>query len=118
MARKRKAPTIHAFTEREWRAETKALLERVPAPHGYSVVFRRSKSLGSRGLCDFDGKRKAFTIRVATDMSHGELVETLIHEMAHVLAWGFAGAAYFNNDHSPYWGVAYAFTYSEYMQAK
>ena len=65
---------------------------------------------GDDGDCNFYKNRKKsdrkFVIRIHNELSTLMAVEVLIHEMAHVLAWGKD-----KDFHGPNWGKAYSIVY-------
>lgn len=84
-------------------------LERVK-PSG-AVNFPIEVKWGSFRHCadtGFDEDRKVFVIRLSRKRlrTRDEVVDTLIHEKAHVLVW-FSAPTH----HGPEWGIAYARLY-------
>lgn len=63
---------------------------------------------------DLDGicieKKKHFLIKVSQELTVGHAIDVLIHEIAHVEAWGKE-----KDPHGAAWGKAYSRIYREYL---
>ena len=84
-------------------------------PTKYLVTFVYKKSLGKAeclGRCEL-ALRKPRHFVVSVEAGHGPFVErdTLVHEVAHAMAYGHA-------DHGPAWGIAFARAYKAVEASK
>lgn len=83
---------------------------REEAPPLFPVRVRRRRLETIWGQCRFveRGKTRYFSISVESRVPEPLVVETLIHEWAHAIAWQLGKTV---EDHGPEWGVAYARLY-------
>lgn len=76
------------------------------------LVKVRSTSLSDSldGLCT---RRKGyFLIQVNNNLTVGHAIDVMLHEFAHVEAWGKE-----NDFHGPVWGKCYSRLYREYLSS-
>jgi len=80
-------------------------------PFQHSVYIRRIKLRENHdGDCMFRGEK--FWIRIEKGLPEYYAIEVLLHEMAHVLAWGKDK----NNVHGENWGKAYSQVYRKFLE--
>jgi len=99
-----------SFTKGLARAE-RVLRRRVPCRWPVIVSLRhRMKESGNYGCADVaivtKARRHVAMIDIDDSLTGQEAIDTLIHEYAHVVAWGQD-----RDDHGPAWGKAYARCY-------
>lgn len=110
---------LQPYTAKQWKQETRELLEKVPPPTGYTVKFVRVKVLDAIAECTFNQAKKEFTIKVRQDLTYDGMCEALVHETAHVLDWcAVANFMYQQDNHGPTWGVWYAYVYTKFWQTR
>ena len=88
----------------EWRALVGALRKRFPVEQ--PVVVRRCQSKNNNGMTRFDGR--TFRVRIASNQPRDSLIDSLLHEWAHVR---MIDNAY---RHDGQWGVVYAEIYNSW----
>lgn len=114
-----KKPRLVPYTLKQFRALINEVREKVPAPHGTTIEFHRSKNLESIGLCRFDHEKKTFHIYVRTDLTFDSLCEVMVHEMAHVFDWcAISNYLVMQDDHGPTWSIWYGKIYQIVWQTK
>lgn len=78
------------------------------------VVVRRLPMEDCWGLCNLrkskSGKPKRFEITIDTSIPAPFVVDTLIHEWAHAVAWQEGKAV---DDHGPEWAIAFSRIYQQ-----
>lgn len=79
-------------------------------PLPYPIRVTRPKNPDEHGSCELRGKEGSefFHIRVSSQLDEVGAVDTLVHEWAHALCYGFGFAIL---DHGPEWGVCFARAY-------
>jgi hypothetical protein len=92
---------------REFYRVVKFLKEKLNFDH--PVVIRRSILNNNDGECRFYHNR--FIIKVDKKLPEYYATEVLIHEVAHVLAWGMD-----KDFHGKNWGIAYSKVYRLYLE--
>lgn len=86
-----------------------------PEGHEFRIVRVPQEDLGDKdGDCGKHGR--VFTVRVSRDLTVGETVETLIHEVAHAYDWRPYSAL--GSDHGATWGVWYARVYGHFHHVR
>jgi Zn-dependent peptidase ImmA (M78 family) len=76
----------------------------------YPVSIQRVKLADScHGYCQL--KNKKFLIRINRDLDVATAIDTLIHELAHAIAWDAKG-----DIHGTEWGKAYSKVYRLYLK--
>lgn len=91
-----------------------------PPPLGWRVIVRGSAQLdGDCGGTQRYEKSKTYVITVADDLDEGRLLDTLIHEWAHVLSWDQQQEFHpLGGVHDAVWGVWYARIFSAFYNVK
>jgi hypothetical protein len=87
----------------KWLAHLDVLLDAV-AEHESRDVRVQFTSGMTYGECDVD--LTGFVVRIGSRQNYSDAIHTLIHELAHVVAWDSGYP-----DHSDVWGLAYASLY-------
>jgi predicted SprT family Zn-dependent metalloprotease len=77
-----------------------------------NITIRRTRVPSSMdGYCSYENRR--FKIRICHQIDQNAAMETLLHEMAHVLSWR---TDRHRSDHGAKWGVAYAKVYRWFLE--
>jgi len=99
---------MSTLTRRRYRRLLRHL--RKDAPPNFPVVIRWMTKHADGGDCLLEKRRRRFVIRLDRRMAcrRCDLIDTLIHEWAHCLAWIESASV---PDHSDIWGVAFARCY-------
>ncbi len=64
------------------------------------------------GDCTLNRKKGSFLVRIEKSLSETAAIETLLHEVAHCLAWDKD----YDEDHGPSWGKAYSVVYRKFLE--
>lgn len=95
-----------------YRKVVKLLKEKFPE-HILSVR-RLPLSKKIYGDCIYVKKGNKFLIRIRRDLDEDTAIETLLHEMAHVLSWDEWAKT--GLEHGPNWGKAFSKIYTFYVE--
>ena len=96
----------------EWRDAVARLQERVQLHPDVHVTYLRKPLTTEAGYCELQDATGRFLIVIDSRLSQRETVDTLIHELAHVLDWSHVHGH--TQDHGPTWGVRFAYVYRRY----
>ena len=99
-------------SKNEWDDAVARLTERVTLHPDVQVTYERKPLTEEDGYCEIKDPTGRFAIVVDSRLSQRETVDTLIHELAHVLDWSHVHGH--TQDHGPTWGVRYAYVYRRY----
>lgn len=111
-------PTLTACSEDEWEDILENVSERIRLPRGHKVEFRRANPDENRGLDGWTSKpgRRLFEVAIQSDLTYGQTIDTVLHEIAHVLNW--QEHTPWRNDHSPTFWVHLGEVYCAYHQVR
>lgn len=86
------------------------LRKKLPFERRYYIRrIRMPKDLD--GDCGFNRAKSTFLVRIEKSLSENAAIETLLHEVAHCLAWDKD-----KEDHGPNWGKAYSIVYRKFLE--
>lgn len=105
--------SVRIATTKDLKAVAKRLRKAFPTDTPVKVRMDIPAGHADFGSCNLieEGERH-FLIRIQKSLPYWTMVETMIHEWAHIVDWrpDFP----FRCDHGPSWGVCYAEVYCEY----
>ncbi|TXH18220.1 MAG: hypothetical protein E6R03_02495 [Hyphomicrobiaceae bacterium] len=111
-------PTLTVCSDDEWDDILENVKERIRFPRGHKVEFRRADQDEGQGMDGWTTKpgRRLFDVAIRREMTYGQTIDTILHELAHVFNW--QEHTPWRNDHSPTFWVYLGEVYCAYHQVR